>query len=94
MKNRDDFPFGIEVVLLEDYDFTWEKRAHPFDGQLPAGSSGVVVEWPPKDAAPLRNYAPAPVDCVLVNFGRPGQTWIPVSKLDYANPLDRLARRT
>ena len=94
MKNRDDFPFGTEVVLLEDYDFRWEKRPHLFDGQLPAGSQGVVIEWPPRDKSSQVKYMEAPVDCVLVNFGRSNQTWIPVSKLDYANPLDKLARRT
>ena len=95
---------GLEVVLVCEYvdrDAPRPRSNTIHIGPRPAlkitvsaGSRGVVQDWPPGGYPAHLRYTPMIVDRALVkldaSYGH--QLWIPIKMLDYANPLEKIAR--
>lgn len=88
----DMFAPGTDVLLVADHLFEFAGPGSPMSKILEVGLRGQVKEWPPKDR--FRVFEPLPYNHVVVDFMAAAgcQTYVPVEKLDFANPLEKLAR--
>jgi len=85
---KSDLYDGLEVEVICYYEITmngWKDSLFP-------GAKGVVVGWPPPKRIGSNAYHVAlKTGFVLVKF-KERLLQVPITHLDFANPLDKLAR--
>ena len=85
---KSDLRDGLEVEVICYYEITmngWKDSLFP-------GAKGVVVQWPPSKQIGSNEYhVSLKAGFALVKF-KERLLQVPITHLDFANPLEKLAR--